>query len=395
LVISQIALSLALLTAGGLFFFGAVRARTADPGFSLEGGVVAATDTGLAGYDNARARTTMIRVVNTLRALNGVESASIASSVPFGESSEDRPFQRAGSPPEAPAINAMYRVIGADYFRTLGVPVLRGREFTSAEEGTTETLRVAIVDSELAKRLWPGEDPIGRQVQWARRRDAQSEARIYEVVGVVGSMKRSLFDLEPLPHVYVPYGGPASPAMTVHVRGKAKGPEADAALLASVGEAIRSVDSALPLVSLKTLVEHRDTGFEVWFVRLAAEVFAVFGIVALLVAMVGVYGVRAIMVGRRTREFGIRIAIGATPGDVLRLVMTEGARLIVVGLGAGLLLSAGVSRMLAGWTYGVRTFEPAVFITASLLLVTAMLAACYLPARRATAIRPATALRNE
>jgi putative ABC transport system permease protein len=111
--------------------------------------------------------------------------------------------------------------------------------------------------------------------------------------------------------------------------------------------------------------------------------------------MVGVYGVRAIMVGRRTREFGIRVAIGATPGEVMRLVMTEGARLIVVGLGAGLLLSAGLSRVLAGWIYGIRTFEPGVFVTTSLLLVLAMLAACYLPARRATAVEPATALRNE
>jgi hypothetical protein len=327
--------------------------------------------------------------------LNGVESASLASSVPFGESSEDRPVQPAGAAREAPAVDAMYRVIGADYFRTLGVPVLRGREFTPAEEAATETVRVAIVDVELAKRLWPGEDPIGRQVQWARRGDTKSELRTSEVVGVVGSMKRSLFDLKPPPHVYVPYGGPASPAMALHVRGKAEGPEADAALLASVGEAIRSVDTSLPVVSLKTLVEHRDTGFEVWFIRLAAQVFAVFGIVALLVAMVGVYGVRAIMVGRRTREFGIRVAVGATPGDVMRLVMTEGGRLVVVGLGVGLLLSAGVSRMLAGWTYGLRTFEPGVFITTSLLLVAAMLAACYLPARRATAVQPATALQNE
>jgi putative ABC transport system permease protein len=372
-----------------------VRARTADPGFSLDRGIIAATDTSLAGYDDAQARTTMTRVIDRIRALNGVESASLASTIPFGESSDDRTVQPAGSSPDDRGVNATYRVIGADYFRTLGVPVLRGREFTPAEESATEAIRVAIVDVELARRLWPGEDPIGRQVQWSSRRDAPSAIAAYEVVGVVGSMKRSLFDLKPPPHVYVPFGGPARPAMALHVRGKATGPAADAALLASVREAIRSVDATLPVVALKTLIEHRDTGFEVWFIRLAAQVFAAFGIVALLVAMVGVYGVRAIMVGRRTREFGIRIAIGATPGDVMRLVMTEGARLIVVGLGVGLLLSAGLSRVLAGWTYGVRTFEPGVFVTTSLLLVLAMLAACYLPARRATAVPPATALRND
>jgi hypothetical protein len=166
-------------------------------------------------------------------------------------------------------------------------------------------------------------------------------------------------------------------------------------MLAPVGAEIRAADATLPLVALKTLRQHRDTGFEVWFIRLAAEVFMVFGVVVLGVAMAGVYGVRAITVGRRTREFGIRMALGATTGDVLRLVMTEGGRLVVVGLCAGLALSAAVSRMLAGWVYGVRAFEPSIFMTTSALLVAAMLAACYLPARRATAVLPAVALRDQ
>jgi len=180
----------------------------------------------------------------------------------------------------------------------------------------------------------------------------------------------------------------------VHVRTRADGAEAEQAMLAAVGAEIRAVDASFPIVALKTLRQHRDTGFEVWFVRLAAEVFAVFGVVALAVAMVGVFGVRSIMVGRRTREFGIRMAIGATAGDVMRLVMSEGAGLVVLGLVLGLAMSAGVSALLAGWIYGVRPFEPSVFIATSLLLVVAMLVACHLPARRATAVEPATALRN-
>jgi hypothetical protein len=180
--------------------------------------------------------------------------------------------------------------------------------------------------------------------------------------------------------VYVPFGGSAEETMTLHVRAAAAGREE--AMLAPVGAEIRAADATLPLVALKTLRQHRDTGFEVWFIRLAAEVFMVFGVVVLGVAMAGVYGVRAITVGRRTREFGIRTALGATTGDVLRLVMTEGGRLVVVGLCAGLALSAAVSRMLAGWVYGVRAFEPSIFMTTSALLVAAMLAACYLPARR-------------
>ena len=275
------------------------------------------------------------------------------------------------------------------------MPVLRGREFTISEESEASPVPAAIVDVELARRLWPRGDPVGQRIQWTQATPGTPASETYEVVGVVGSLKRSLFDIGPRPHVYVPFGGSRETAMTFHVRTKVAGAEVDAAMLAAVGAEIRAADPTLPVVALKTLRQHRDTGHEVWFVRLAAKVFAVFGAVALLVAMVGVYGVRAVMVGHRTREFGIRIAIGATAGNVMRLVMTEGGRLIVVGLGLGLLLSAGVSRMLAGWIYGVRSFEPVVFLSTSLLLVVAMLLACYLPARRATAVQPVTALRDE
>ncbi len=166
-------------------------------------------------------------------------------------------------------------------------------------------------------------------------------------------------------------------------------------MLRAVGAAIRAVDPTLPVVGLQTLTEVRDAGYEVWFVRLAARVFAVLGLVALVVAAVGLYAVRAFLVSRRTREFGIRFAIGATTGDVLRLVMSEGAGLIAVGLSVGLLLSAGVSRILSGWVYGVRAFEPGVFVATALLLTAAMSLACYVPARRAIKVPPAVSLRNE
>lgn len=183
--------------------------------------------------------------------------------------------------------------------------------------------------------------------------------------------------------------------MTIHVRSAGGDSGVSEALIASIRDEISAVDATLPIVAVNTLRAHRDTGFEVWFVRLTARLFAIFGIVALVVATVGTYGVRAVTVGRRTREFGIRIALGATTADVTRMVMSEGARVVAVGLAIGLLLSTAVARLLSGWVYGLRTFEPLVFGVTSLLLVLAMLAACYVPARRATTIQPATALRNE
>jgi hypothetical protein len=347
----------------------------------------------LAGYDGPRRRTAYLHALGRLRALNGVASASVASTTPSGESSHDRGVQPGGAKPGEGIVSAVCRVVGADHFQTLGVPLIAGREFSSSEERAATPVRGVIIDTELARRLWPRGNPLGREIQWARHEAGGPLPETREVVGVVANITSRLFDPAPRPHVYVPFGGSTEETMTLHVRTATAGREE--AMLASVGAEIRAADATLPLVALKTLRQHRDTGFEVWFIRLAAEVFTAFGILVLGVAMVDVYGVRTITVGRRTREFGIRMALGATTSDVIRLVMSEGGRLVVVGSCAGLALSAAVSRMLSGWVYGVRPFEPAIFIATSTLLVTAMLAACYLPARRATAVPPAVALRDQ
>jgi predicted permease len=396
LVVSQIALSFTLLTAGGLFFCGAWRAGSADPGFSLDNGLVATVDGSLVRYDAAQARDAVARVLDRVRGLPGVAGASLGNTTPYGERSYDKRVQRADAPPGAKGISAESRIIGAGYFRTLGVAVLRGREFTEAEATGQPSPRPVIVDTLLAQRLWPGRDPIGQHIRFSDRTPARDSAPVeYEVVGVAASIKASLFDTSPRAHVYEALGGRTVWPLTVHVRLAATGRASERSMLQAVGTAIRAADSNLPVVALKTLRAHRDTGFEMWFVRLAADVLAVLGAVALAMAGVGLYGVRAFLVGRRTREFGIRVAVGATAGDVVRLVMSEGARQAAVGLGIGLLLSAGVSQMLAGWIYGVRALEPAVFGTTVVLLTTAMLLACYVPARRATAVPPMTALRND
>ena len=173
LVVAQIALSLTLLTAGGLFFFGALRASSANPGFSLEGGLVAKLDATLAGYNEAQARGTIARVVERLRSTPGVLSASLAHTTPYGERNFDRDVQPAGAARGTRAVNAQYRVIGADYFRTLGVAILRGREFTRAEESSPAPARPVIVDTEFARRMWPDQDPVGRQSSGPSRRSVR------------------------------------------------------------------------------------------------------------------------------------------------------------------------------------------------------------------------------
>lgn len=393
LAVSQIALSFTLLTAGGLFLCGAWRARSADPGFSLEKGLVAIVDGSLVQYRAAETRESLARVLDNLRALPGVASVSVADTIPYGESNNSRDVQPAGARQGIGILRAEHRMVGAGYFRTLGIPLLRGRDFTESEATAPSALRPVVIDTVLAERLWPDQDPIGRHLQWQTTRNAKAVE--VEIVGVAAAVKADLFDVAPTPHVYEPFGERAASGWAgniVHIRLARGGQAAERAMLQSVGAAIRTADPNLPIVALKTLREHRDTSTDMWLIDTGADVFAVLGLVALAMAGVGLYGVRAYLVGRRRREFGIRMAVGATRGNVVRLVVTEGGRQATVGLGIGLLLSAAVSKLLAGWIYGVRTLEPIVFVTTALLLAAAMLLACYVPARRATAVPPMTAL---
>jgi ABC-type antimicrobial peptide transport system permease subunit len=158
---------------------------------------------------------------------------------------------------------------------------------------------------------------------------------------------------------------------------------------------LRAVDGALPVLSVKTLREHRDTSIYIWIARVSAQVFTTFGVSALLLAVMGVYGVKAYLVSRRTREIGIRMALGATRLDVLRLVLRDGLWLTVAGLSVGLALSVGLSKVLASWVYGVTGLEPAVILGAGVLLSAAAMLACYLPASRAMKLAPSAALRAD
>jgi predicted permease len=396
LVVSQIALSFTLLTAGGLFLCGAWRAGSADPGFSLEKGLVAIVDGSLVQYRPAETRESLARVLDKVRALPGVASISIADTIPYGESNNNRDVQPAGARRGIGIVRAEHRMVGAGYFRTLGIPLVRGRDFTESEAAAPSAVRPVVVDTLLAERLWPGQDPIGRLLRWQTTRNAKPVE--CEVVGVAAAIKANLFDVAPTPHMYEPFGERAPSGYAgniVHIRLAPGGQAVEHAMLRSVGAAIRAADPNLPIVALKTLREHRYTSAAMWLVETGADVFAVLGLVALAMAGVGLYGVRAYLVGRRTREFGIRMAVGATKGDVSRLVLAEGARQAAAGLCIGLLLSAAVSKLLAGWIYGVGTLEPAVFGTTALLLGGAMLLACYIPARRATAAPPLTAPGSE
>ena len=403
LVIAQLAISFALLTAAGLFIRGAVNAARVDPGFPLKNGLVVEVDPALAGYDELRARQTYRAVAQRLHELPGVEEVSLAASVPFGRV-EWRDVSRAGVTPagstSAPSaalgksFGAERNIVGADYFRTIGLPLLRGREFGPSEMEPGSRSNVAVIDLELASKLWPGEEALGRQLQVEGSAPGASP-RVLEVVGVVPTVRNNIIEPKPVPHLYVPWGFEYQSDMHLHVRVAPRGRPHELALLRAVREEIRAADASLAVISVKSLSDLPKGTRDLWLVQAGAQMFMAFGGLALVLAVVGVYGIRSFTVARRAREMGIRLALGATALNVLWLVMREGLILTGVGLGCGMLLACASGRLLSGLLYGVSPLDPWVFGLAPLFLAATALSACYLPARRAARIDPMVALRCE
>ena len=351
LVVAQIAVSLALVAAGGLFVRGAIKASTTDLGFPLDHQLIVGLDPSLAGYDRARTGTFYRDVLERVRMLPGVAGASFSSTVPYGDISEDRKV-RVGA---APSVRANYTVVGADFFSTLGLRMLRGREFTREEEqGGGRSATSAIVTEPLARRLFGEGDAVGRQIQVSER-DGEP-LKTLDVVGVAPGLRHDLFDQAPVPELYVSFGGEFRENMNLRVRTDAR-PGAEAALLSTIRQELQRVDPRLPIITLRTMPDFRDQSVPAWSVRAGASLFSAFGVLALLLATVGVYGLKAYDVSRRTREIGVRMALGATGADVERLVLREGARTTVVGLAIGLLLAAGVGKLVSGLLYQVSPLD--------------------------------------
>jgi predicted permease len=398
LVMGQLALSLTLLTTAGAFVRGAFVAAAVDPGFSFERGVLASLDTGLANYDNARTTDTYGQVLERIRQVPGITHAAFATQVPFGEISESRRFQKTGpiipaSDPnhETQTVVATNMGVSPDYFASLGLSLVRGRDFTDSEWRATGKTAVAIIDQSMATRLFGQDDPIGQQVQTSP--NAEGVVETMEVVGVAPPIRHDMFDKEPKPHLYRPYAQNYRSGIYLHARTV---PGADeGAMLPALRRVLQGIDSQLPVLSLETAPMYRERNPVLWLVRTGARLFAVFGAVALFMAALGIYGVKAYLVSRRTREIGIRMALGASTRDVTSLVMRDGIWLAASGLILGLGLSALVVRAISSLLFDGGAFDAPIVSAAFLTLAGSAMVASYIPARRATRIAPTTALRAE
>jgi predicted permease len=423
LVVVQIAFSLALITAAALFIRGAGKAASVDTGLRPGASYVLEVDASLAGYEPTRAQELYRNLSEKLAALPGVEHASITSIVPFGMFELSRKVQRAGlhvAPDARPATAAdglafdvPWNSVGVDYFSTVGLPVIRGRAFTEAE-ATEPGPKVAIIDEVLAKKLWPDGDALGQRIQYANPNapsaqdgggghvgrsadlnEAEKKDETIEIVGIVPATRHALFEKDAAGGIYLPFarGFQSDIFFFVRFRSLASGNEAITADL--LRRSVHDVDPSIPILSLRTFAQHLDSNLDLWLVRAGAALFSIFGGLALGLAVVGLYGVKAYSVARRTREIGIRMALGAQAGAVLRMIMREGSIMLVSGIAIGLLLAIATARILSGILYGVGALDPIAFTVAPLVLTTAALIATWLPARRATRINPVQALRAE
>ncbi len=385
-VVGQVAVSLVLLVSTGLFLRSLERARVLDPGFKSENVMNVGFDLSIQGYDEARGEQFYRELMKRVEAMPGVTGAAYARNVPLNGGNMELGINVEGvEPPEGRrSFHTDFNVVSPKYFSTLGIQLSRGRDFSDADK--QESTRVGVVNETMARRFWAGEDVIGKRFFLGQVADGTP----VEIVGVVRDGKYRTLGEEPRPYFYLSAAQDYQPQMTLHVRTL---PGSAASVLAGIRQEVASMDRSVPLLDVMPL--EQATGVSLIPLKAAATVAGIFGLVGLLLAAVGIFGVVSFSVAQRTREIGIRMALGAQVRDVLRLVIGQGMRLALAGVLIGLLASVAVTRLLASLLYGVSATDSFTFIVVALLLSIVALIASYIPARRATKVDPMEALRYE
>ncbi|HEY4281575.1 MAG TPA: ABC transporter permease [Chthoniobacterales bacterium] len=399
-VMAQIALSLMLLFAAGLFFRGAVKAAGLYPGFVPAGDLITEFDFSLIKKDPAESRQTIFAMLQRARELPGVSAVAVGTMLPFADFTSARRVLSAKdtmpTDPKAPdpSANGLYTAITPGYFDALGVKLLRGRDFTQAECENKDGRRVAIIDEEMAKKLFPNEDAIGQHIRYTNP-PKDGSPNDMEIVGIVSKHLHSVQSDNLVRRLFVPLAQGYNGQIYMHVRLNTNDRRALVAIMPTLRQALRELEPNLPLLQMMPFTDLIQKSPNLWIIKLGAMLFGAFGCIALLLAVVGVYGVKAYAVACRTREIGIRMALGAHRKDVFGLIMRQGALQTALAVATGILLSLGVGRVLSQILYGVSPADPLSLAISSVMLAGAALLACFLPARRATQVNPITALRTE
>jgi predicted permease len=381
LVVLQVALSMVALISAGLFVRTVREAYKADPGFDPHGVLLASFDPFLSGYDESRGREFYRRLVERVSAVPGIQSATVARRLPL--TAGGIAFATVAIDGYAPAkdedMRLNYETVGPQYFQTMRIPLVRGRDFNERDQEGAPG--VVIINETMARHYWPGGDALGRRLKLAKD--------WLEIVGIAKDVKNRSLSEAPQPFLYLPLLQDYRSNMILVAR-TAVEPEK---MFQSVHDEVAALDPQIPIFDAKTLEEH--VGISLFLQRMAATLLSIFGLLALSLAAIGLYGVMAYSVSQRTRELGIRVSVGAERRDIFKLILGQGLAIPVVGLLAGLVAALAVTRLTANLLYGVSATDPVTFIVIGLLLLCITLLACYFPARRATKIDPMIALRVE
>jgi predicted permease len=382
LVVAQVSLSLVLLIAAGLCLKTLRNARAIDTGYEIARVLTARIDLGKQNYNQAQGQIFQQQLIERFEALPGVQAAGLAVTLPLN----DGRWEDAVYPEEDGnrRVQTFQNIVSPRYLETLNIPVLLGRQFTEHDGETAP--RVVITNQTLARRIWPNESPLGKRLALRMGPDAR---QMVEVIGVARDIKgRNLFD-PPGPMLYLPLLQHHQPNAVLHMRTSVE-PEQ---LISAMRREVAALDRNLPVYSVRPLADHLTATLTPQ--RLLAHLITGFGLLALLLAGVGLYGLLACTATQRTREIGIRMALGAQSGAVVRLVVAQGMKLAVLGVGLGLAAAFGVTRLMKGLLFGVSALDPLTFASVALLLVVVALLACYLPARRSASTDPLAAIRCE
>jgi predicted permease len=381
LVVVQMALSVLLLVGSGLFLRNLQGALAIDPGFDEPGHVVLASmDPGLQGYDEGRAREFFDRLVQEVTALPGVTSAGLTTKVPLNQDRNYNSVTVEGYEyAEGESRFVDFALATEGYLESLGVTLLEGRSFTRLDN--EDAAPVIIVNKAFAERFWPGVSALGKTVT--------TSGRVREVIGVVKTGKYISLGESPTEYMYLPHREGMTYGMTLVAR-TAVNP---LGVLGQIREIARGLDPHLPLYDVHTMADH--VGMALLPARLNVYVLGAFGMLGLFLAAVGIYGVLASSVARRTREIGIRVALGADKSTIERLVLGQGLTLALLGTALGLVGAAAASRLIKNLLYGVEALDPVAFGAVPLVLLAVATLAVWLPARRAASVEPVTALRTE
>lgn len=380
LVVVQVALSVVLVVGAGLFLRSLWGLKSIDPALASDRVVASAINLTLRGYDDARGRQFYEELLARVRALPGVESASLGYVLPVTAGGIRMDIQ---GPSIRPAVEGMVGVdlvpVSSGFFDTVGVPLVAGRDFASSDGAAAR--KVIVINETMKQKFWPSGQAIGEPFTIA--------GETYEVVGVARDTKYRNLRERPRNVMYLPYSQSHQPTANLLVRSSLPAQQ----VVEGTRQAMRQLDAALPLYNVRTMKEHVNRSLYVDQIR--AELIGYLAALAVALAAIGIYGVLSFTVAERTREMGIRIALGAHPRVVLRMVIGSGMRLALVGVAAGLLLSAWLTKAVASDLFGVTPSDPATLVAASVVLIVVVLAASVIPARRATRIDPMLALRGE